>query len=167
MLLFSVVDVLLDCRKHDGCNTFWWKVFIQICNIVSSFLKEKERKKNSTLNYYPLSLQFNLTWMAVWTVICYGVMGWSYQKISVLLNLLSLMPHRVSLPNRHSKVFWMRPGECFTKTKIYFNLDLTMAGHSCHCSLSPFGICILKDVQITVTNLQKLQFLIIIIKGKK
>ena len=24
------------------------------------------------------------------------------------------------------------PGECFTKTKIDFRLDLTMAGRSCH-----------------------------------
>ena len=29
------------------------------------------------------------------------------------------------------------PGECFTKTKIDFKLDLTMAGRSCHLLLSP------------------------------
>ena len=29
------------------------------------------------------------------------------------------------------------PGECFTKTKIDFELGLTMAGHSCHYLLLP------------------------------
>ena len=30
----------------------------------------------------------------------------------------------------------MKPGGCFTKTKIDFKLDLIMAGHSCHWLLS-------------------------------
>ena len=38
------------------------------------------------------------------------------------------------------------PRECFTKTKIDFKLDLTMAGHSCHCLLSSFpGIGLSRD----------------------
>ena len=45
-------------------------------------------------------------------------------------------------------------------TKI-FKFDLTMAGHSCHCLLSPFtGIGLLRDVPIMVTNLQNLLFFI-------
>ena len=40
------------------------------------------------------------------------------------------------------------PGECFTKTKIDFKLDLTMAGRSCHCLRSPFtAIGLSRDVQ--------------------
>ena len=53
----------------------------------------------------------------------------------------------------------MSPGECFTKTKINFKLDLTMAGHSCHCFLSPFtDIGLSRLVQIMVTNLQNFKF---------
>ena len=55
-----------------------------------------------------------------------------------------------------------RSGGCFTKTKIDFKLDLTMAGRSCHCFLSPFtGIGLSRDLQIMVTNLQNLHVLII------
>ena len=51
------------------------------------------------------------------------------------------------------------PVGCFTKTKIYFKLDLTMAGRSCHCLLSLFtGIALSRDEQIMVTNLQNLHF---------
>ena len=54
-------------------------------------------------------------------------------------------------------------GECFTKTMIDFKLNLAIAGHSCHCLLSPFytGIGLSKDAQIMVTNLQNLHFLIV------
>ena len=54
------------------------------------------------------------------------------------------------------------PGGRFTKTKMDFKLELTMAGHSCHCLHSPFtDIGLSRDVQIMVTNLQNLHFLII------
>ena len=47
----------------------------------------------------------------------------------------------------------------FTKTKIDFKLDLTMAGCSCHCLFSPFtGIGLSRDLQIKVKNLQNLHF---------
>ena len=46
------------------------------------------------------------------------------------------------------------PGECFTKTKVDFKLNLTMAGCSCQCLLSPFtGISPSRDVKIIVSNL--------------
>ena len=45
---------------------------------------------------------------------------------------------------------------------IDFRLDSTMAGHSCHCFLSPFtGVGLSRDIQIMVTNLQNLHFLIV------
>ena len=54
------------------------------------------------------------------------------------------------------------PGECFTKTKIDFKLDLTMAGHSCQYFLSSFTcIGFSRDVPIVVTNLQNFHFLIV------
>ena len=31
------------------------------------------------------------------------------------------------------KEYAVKPGGCFTKTKIDFKLDLAMAGRSCHC----------------------------------
>ena len=68
-------------------------------------------------------------------------------------------PLILKVPN-HATV--ATPGGCFTKTKIDFKLDLTMAGRSCHCLLSPFtGIGLSREVQIVVPNLQNLPFLIV------
>ena len=72
------------------------------------------------------------------------------------LNLVSFQSDAASLNNVTGS---SSTGECFTKTKVGLKLDLTIAGHSCHCLISPFtGIGLSRDVQIMVTNLQNLHF---------
>ena len=42
-----------------------------------------------------------------------------------------------NLQSMHMGLLIAKSGECFTKTKIDLKFDLAMAGHSCHCLLSP------------------------------
>ena len=55
---------------------------------------------------------------------------------------------------------------CFTKTKIDFKLDLTMAGRSCHCCSHHLLAWVSKDVQTVVTNLQNCHLLIVLFRRK-